>query len=75
MKTRRKPTREQVRRNLERAVEAMGGAWAVSVKCAVNERTVRGWCQRGAMNGVPVEVALRFAKLARKSIHTFLCEE
>ena len=68
-------TPDEVRLNLDQAIDQLGGPTQVAARCRVTEHAVSQWKKRGHLNGVRLINAIRFAKAAKQPVEHFVVSE
>lgn len=68
-------TSDEVRANLDQAIEQLGGATRAGALCNVSATTIFMWKKRGNLNKTPAIFAIRLAKAAKRPIQDFILME
>jgi hypothetical protein len=67
-------TKPEAKRNLERAVERLGGPTKVAALCGMSEWAVKLWVRTGNLNRAIALNAHRFARAAGEPLESFLVD-
>ncbi len=68
-------TRTEARRNLAEAAERMGGPAKIARLLGISRQAVYLWLGKGALNKLPADRALKFAKAAKRPLDQFIADE